>query len=69
VDQQIDALRRPGLQAAVDELLRRLLAHTRHAPDDVPVLLAELTLTDAGAELQPAAASRRPAAEVTGRAA
>jgi hypothetical protein len=55
VDQQIDALRRPGLQAAADELLGRLLAHTRHRlDDDVAVLLAELTLTGPGRALQPA---------------
>jgi sigma-B regulation protein RsbU (phosphoserine phosphatase) len=45
VDQQIDALRRPSLQAAADELLDRLRAHTRHGlEDDVAVLLAEFTL-------------------------
>jgi phosphoserine phosphatase RsbU/P len=68
VDQQTDALRRPSLQAAADELLDRLRAHTRHGlDDDVALLLAELTLTDPGAELQPAALGQRPAAEVTGR--
>ena len=46
LDQHIQALRRPGLQAAVDELLDRLRAHTRHRlDDDIAVLLAELTLT------------------------
>jgi phosphoserine phosphatase RsbU/P len=70
VDQQTDALRRPSLQAAADELLGRLRAHTRHGLcDDVAVLLAELTLIDPGAELQPAVLGQRPAAEVTGRAA
>jgi serine phosphatase RsbU (regulator of sigma subunit) len=45
VDEQTDALRRPDLQAAVDELLDRLRAHTRlRLDDDVAVLLAELTL-------------------------
>ena len=44
--EHIEALRRPGLQAAVDELLDRLRAHTRHRlKDDIAVLLAELTLT------------------------
>ena len=58
VDQQTDALRRPDLQAAADELLDRLRAHARHRlDDDVAVLLAELTLTDAG--LQPAALGQR----------
>jgi hypothetical protein len=47
VDQQIQALSRPDLQAAADELLDRLRAHTRRRlDDDVAVLLAELTLTD-----------------------
>jgi serine phosphatase RsbU (regulator of sigma subunit) len=47
VDQQADALRRPDLQAAADELLDRLRAHTRRRlDDDVAVLLAEITLTD-----------------------
>ncbi len=64
VDQQIQALSRPDLQAAADELLDRLRAHTRRRlDDDVAVLLAELTLTDAG--LQPAAPGQRPAAGVT----
>jgi len=49
VDQQTDALRRPDLQAAADELLERLRAHTRRRlDDDVAVLLAELTLNDLG---------------------
>jgi phosphoserine phosphatase RsbU/P len=56
LDQQIDALRRPSLQAAADELLGRLREHTHHGlSDDVAVLLAELTLIDPGAGLQPAA--------------
>jgi Stage II sporulation protein E (SpoIIE) len=46
LDEHIEALRRPGLQTAVDELLDRLRAHTRHhLDDDVAVLLAELVLT------------------------
>src|SRR6202034_927320 len=58
LDEQIDALRRPGLQAAADELLDRLRAHTRNRlDDDVAVLLAELTLTDPG--LQSATAGQR----------
>jgi phosphoserine phosphatase RsbU/P len=66
VDQQSDALRRSDLQAAADELLERLRAHTRHRlDDDVAVLLAELTLTDPGR--QPAAPGLRPAAAVTER--
>ena len=61
LDQQIQALSRPGLQAAADELLDRLRAHTRRRlDDDVAILLAELTLTDPG--LQPAAPGRQPAA-------
>ena len=70
VDQQTDVLRWPDLQAAADELLDRLRAHTRHhLDDDVAVLLAELTLIDPAAELQPATLGQRPAAGVTGRAA
>jgi sigma-B regulation protein RsbU (phosphoserine phosphatase) len=58
VDQQTDALRQPDLQAAADQLLDRLRAHTRHRlDDDVAVLLAELTLTDPG--LQSATAGQR----------
>src|ERR1700733_11529165 len=46
LDQQIQALSRPDLQAAADELLDRLRAHTRRRlDDDVAVLLAELNLT------------------------
>jgi phosphoserine phosphatase RsbU/P len=64
LDQQIDALRRPGLQAAADELLDRLRAHTRNRlDDDVAVLVAELTLTDPG--FQPAAPAQRPMTGVT----
>ena len=68
VDEQVQALSRPDLQAAADELLGRLPAHTRRRLDhDVAVLLAELTLTDPG--LQPAAPGQRPAAGATVRAA
>jgi phosphoserine phosphatase RsbU/P len=68
VDQQIQALSQPDLQAAADELLDRLGAHTgRRLDDDVAVLLAELTLTDPAR--QPAASRQRPAAGVTMRAA
>jgi len=50
VDQQIDALSQPDLQAAADGLLTRLRAHTRHwVDDDVAVLLAELSLAPAPA--------------------
>ena len=60
VDQQIQALSRPDLQAAADELLDRLRAHTRRRlDDDVAVLLAELTLTDPA--VPPAASAQRPA--------
>jgi sigma-B regulation protein RsbU (phosphoserine phosphatase) len=61
LDQQIETLRRPDLQAAADELLDRLRAHTRHRLD-VAVLLA---LTDPVPGLQPAAPAERPAAGVT----
>ena len=61
LDQQIEVLSRPGLQAAADELLDRLRVHTRRRlDDDVAILLAELTLTDPG--LQPAAPGQQPAA-------
>ena len=61
LDQQIEALSRPDLQAAVDELMERLRAHTRQRlDDDVAVLLAELTLTDPG--FRPAAPGQRAAA-------
>jgi len=68
LDQQIDALGRPGLQAAADELLDRLRAHTRNRlDDDVAVLLAEFALTDPG--LRPATPAQRPMAGVTAGAA
>jgi hypothetical protein len=67
VDQQIQALSRPDLQAAVDELMGRLRAHTRHRlDDDVAVLLAELTLTEPG--FQPAAPGQRAAGRGQDRA-
>jgi hypothetical protein len=51
LDQQVDALCQPDLQAAADELLNRLRDHTRHRlDDDVAVLLADLTLTDPGSQ-------------------
>jgi len=60
VDQQIQALSRPDLQAAADELLDRLRAHTRRRlDDDVAVLLAELTLTDPA--VPPATSAQWPA--------
>ena len=44
--EHLQTLRRPGLQAAVDELLDQVRAHTRYRlDDDVAVLLVELTLT------------------------
>jgi sigma-B regulation protein RsbU (phosphoserine phosphatase) len=47
----IPALRQPSPQAAVDDLLTRLRAHTRHRlHDDIAVLLVELTLTEADGE-------------------
>jgi phosphoserine phosphatase RsbU/P len=58
LDQQLDALARPDLQAAADELLARLRAHTRRRlDDDIAVLLIELTLTSPGAEPQALSAS------------
>jgi len=40
----LDTLRRPDLQAAADELLDRLVAHTgRRLDDDVALLLLEAT--------------------------
>jgi phosphoserine phosphatase RsbU/P len=44
LDEQIQTLRQPDPQAAVDSLLGRLRAHTRHRlDDDIAVLLIELT--------------------------
>jgi sigma-B regulation protein RsbU (phosphoserine phosphatase) len=66
VDQQIQALSRPDLQTAVDQLLDRLRAHTRRTlDDDVAVLLAELTLTGPGPGFQGAVPGQRFAADVT----
>ncbi len=68
LDQQIQALSQPDLQAAADQLLDRLRAHTRRRLDnDVAVLLAELTRTDPGS--QPDAPGPRAAAGATSRAA
>jgi hypothetical protein len=54
----VDALRRTDLEAAADELLDRLRAHTgRRLDDDVAVLLLEATSPPAGPEDGPAAAS------------
>ncbi len=61
LDQQVEALGRPDVQAAADELLDRLRAHTRRRlDDDVAVLLADLTLIDP--EVQPPPPGQRPAA-------
>ena len=47
LDEQIETLRQPSPQAAVDGLLDRLRAHTRHRlDDDIAVLLVELALTN-----------------------
>jgi len=65
LDEQIETLRRPDLQAAADELLGRLRAHARHRlDDDVAVLLAELTVTDPVPGRPPAAPAERPVAAV-----
>jgi Stage II sporulation protein E (SpoIIE) len=46
LQEHLPALRRPGLQSAVDELLDQLRAHTRYRlEDDVAVPLVELTLS------------------------
>jgi Stage II sporulation protein E (SpoIIE) len=66
VDQQIHALRRPDLQAAADDLLDRLRAHTRRRlDDDVAVLLAEFTLTGPSPGFQASVPGQRSAADVT----
>jgi serine phosphatase RsbU (regulator of sigma subunit) len=53
----LGALRHPDLQAAADELLGRLRAHTgRKLEDDVAVLLLEATSPSARPEEEPAAA-------------
>jgi phosphoserine phosphatase RsbU/P len=52
----IEALRRPDLETAADELLSRLLAHTgRKLDDDVALLLFEATPAAVGAGFEPAA--------------
>jgi serine phosphatase RsbU (regulator of sigma subunit) len=57
LDDCVDALRRPNLEAAADELLDRLVAHTgRKLDDDVAVLLFEATPTAAGPDSEPSAA-------------
>jgi phosphoserine phosphatase RsbU/P len=49
LDEQVQALRAPSPQEAVDALLDQLRAHTRHRlDDDIAVLLVELTLDDPG---------------------
>src|SRR5260370_18516529 len=53
----LGGLRHPDLQAAADELLGRLRAHTgRKLEDDVAVLLLEATSPSARPEEEPAAA-------------
>jgi len=57
LDDCLDTLRHPDLQAAADELLDRLRAHTgRKLDDDVAVLLLEATSPPARPEEEPAAA-------------
>lgn len=57
LDNCIDTLRRPELEAAADELLNRLLAHAgRKLDDDVALLLFEATSAAAGPEAEPSAA-------------
>lgn len=47
LEDQVDALRLPSPQTALDELLDRLRAHTRfRLGDDIAVLLVELTMTE-----------------------
>jgi sigma-B regulation protein RsbU (phosphoserine phosphatase) len=56
LDNCVDTLRRPELEAAADELLNRLLAHAgRKLDDDVALLLFEATST-AGPEAEPSEA-------------
>jgi hypothetical protein len=55
----LDTLRRPDLEAAADELLDRVVAHTgRRLDDDVAVLLFEATPLPAPPEAEPAAPPR-----------
>jgi len=54
----LDTLRHPDLQAAADELLSRLLAHARRKlDDDVALLLVEATSPGAGPDGDPARGS------------
>lgn len=69
MNQQVHALRRPDLQAAADELLDRLRAHTRRRLDDDVAMLLTLTLTGPGPAFQAAVPGQRPAADVTSGAA
>ena len=57
LDQQIQALRQPDLEAAADELLDGSAHTRRRLEDDIAVLLAELTLTDPGSSLPRQASS------------
>jgi Stage II sporulation protein E (SpoIIE) len=72
VDQRTDALRRPGLQAAIDELLRRPLAHTRRGPGAVcPAAFVQLTAPVSSRVLRLARSAlfaRRMALAITGAA-
>ena len=67
LNQQIQTLRQPDLQAAADELLDRLRAHTRQRLDDDAVLLAEITLTDPASHRSAAAGQRPTVALCPGR--
>ena len=73
IDQQVEALRRPGLHDAVNELFDRLQEHTRYRlDDDVAVLLVELTSAGARPALAGGASARfsfppRGEAWLTGR--
>ena len=59
--EHIQTLRRPALQAAADELMDHLRAHSRNRlDDDVAVLLVELTLTSPGPGPAPAASEGSP---------
>jgi phosphoserine phosphatase RsbU/P len=59
LDGCVDALRRPNLEEAADELLDRLVAHTgRKLDDDVAVLLFEAAPTAAGPDGEPAVVTR-----------
>ena len=59
--EHIQTLRRPALQAAADELMDHLRAHSRNRlDDDVAVLLVELTLTSPEPGPAPAASEGSP---------